>query len=155
MEMQKKSWLFVGIGAVALLLGAFYSVGFHHPDEHFQIIEFALQKMGRIHARELPWEFNEKMRPALQPILAIAGIRFCELLGWSSPFAIATFFRLVSVALSFFAMWNLYHLLKGEFASEVEGEVAGEVAIGNLQTKGQLKQKGANAFANDNSIFLD
>ena len=107
MGLPKNGWRFVGLGGLFLLLGTIFSVGYHHPDEHFQIIEFALQKLGRISDKELPWEFKEEMRPALQPILAMVGMNGCELIGISSPFTIAFFLRLVSAGFAFYGMLRL------------------------------------------------
>ncbi|WP_106831233.1 hypothetical protein [Parabacteroides pacaensis] len=44
---------------VIYFLIAIHSSGYYHPDEHFQIIEFAGLKAGWNQAADLPWE-NEK-----------------------------------------------------------------------------------------------
>ena len=107
----KFSWL----GCFFLFLGAVFSVGFHHPDEHFQIIEFALEKLGRFSGSELPWEFKAEMRPALQPFLAMFCIKGCETLGMSDPFIMALFLRLISAGLAFYAMFRLCNVLLAEY----------------------------------------
>ena len=43
--------------------------GYYHPDEFGQIVSFYLMKLGAIPADELPWEYEARMRPWLQPAL--------------------------------------------------------------------------------------
>ena len=50
------------ISILSLLISSIFSVGFFHPDEHYQILEFANYKMGNINPTQLPWEFHEKIR---------------------------------------------------------------------------------------------
>lgn len=49
---------------------AYKSTGFHQPDEHFQIIEFANYKLGETKASDLSWEYGAKIRPSFQPGVA-------------------------------------------------------------------------------------
>lgn len=42
-----------------------------HPDEHFQVLEFAWARAGLAPLDALPWEFEARIRPALQPTLAL------------------------------------------------------------------------------------
>lgn len=72
-----------------------------HPDEHFQILEFAWARAGRSPLADLPWEFPARIRPTLQPALAIAALRGLALLGVTSPYAWVLLLRLVSLALAF------------------------------------------------------
>jgi GPI mannosyltransferase 3 len=55
------------------VIAAICSIGYHHPDEHYQILEFANAFLGRTPYEVLPWEFAAKIRPWFQP-LAMAGI---------------------------------------------------------------------------------
>ncbi|HXK10591.1 MAG TPA: hypothetical protein VMT70_13155 [Vicinamibacteria bacterium] len=85
--------------AVALLLilvAAFRSEGFLHPDEHFQVLEFASAKLGRTPWSALPWEYRYAMRPWLQPALYALGARGLAALGVVDPFAWAFGFRVFS-----------------------------------------------------------
>jgi hypothetical protein len=78
-------WIF---SALIHLMAAFFSFGYHHPDEHYQILEFARHY---IHANtfgagelvplqsNLPWEFSAQIRPWLQPFLHVIGIKFAHL----------------------------------------------------------------------------
>ena len=46
----------MALGLLLILVAALRSEGFHHPDEHFQVLEFAGAKLGRTPWSALPWE---------------------------------------------------------------------------------------------------
>jgi phosphatidylinositol glycan class B len=92
------------LGALVLVVTAYFSTGFHHWDEHFQILEFAGYKLGITPAKDLPWEFAARIRPALQPLIVVLSHHLFGLFGSSDPFAITFFLRLLSAALSFTAI---------------------------------------------------
>lgn len=77
-------------------LTAWLHRGVPHPDEHYQILEFAWAKLGRAPFSSLPWEYAERIRPALQPAIAAALIRIFELAGRFNPFVVTFVLRLVS-----------------------------------------------------------
>ena len=57
-------------GCLFTLLFAFFSNEVYHPDEHFQILEYAHMKLfGTPVPAELPWEYVLMMRPGLQPMI--------------------------------------------------------------------------------------
>lgn len=60
-----------GFAAISLLyaLAAYFSSGFYHWDEYFQILEFTAYKWGKTSASDLPWEYEAGMRPWLQAAL--------------------------------------------------------------------------------------
>ncbi len=53
-------------------IAAAFSVGFSHPDEHFQVLEWASFKMGWTPADALPWEFKSQIRSWFHPGLVTA-----------------------------------------------------------------------------------
>lgn len=65
-EYEFKIKRFLIVSFLFYLIYAFFSDGFYHPDEYFQIIEFVNYKVGNISAQELPWEFETKIRPWFQ-----------------------------------------------------------------------------------------
>ena len=90
----KRSFLFwMGAALVLHLVAAWYSIGFLHYDEHFQILEFASAKLGWISKDTLPWEYGAKIRPALQPAMVCGLIRLFHL---QDPFLIAFWLRIIS-----------------------------------------------------------
>jgi len=68
-----RTLLLAGLGVY--ILTAFASQGYLQSDEHFQVLEFADYKLGVTPAADLPWEFQQQIRPALQPALAVGVIR--------------------------------------------------------------------------------
>ncbi len=73
-------------GFIVYAVAAWCSAGYHHPDEHFQILELANYKLGGTPAADLPWEFRERIRPGLQPGLAYTVISGLRALGVDNPF---------------------------------------------------------------------
>ena len=102
--------LFV-IGLAVYALTAWCSEGYHHPDEHFQVLEFAHYKLGRTPAADLPWEFAAQIRPGLQPMLAYGFIRAAETLGLSNPFTQVFLLRLLTGWLCLWAYFRWAHWL--------------------------------------------
>lgn len=93
------NWKYLGWSAAVLLFACWNSVGFHQGDEHFQLLEFAGYKAGIIAASDLAWEFDEQMRPALQPGIAYLAYRAFGLFGEVNPYWLAFFLRVVSASL--------------------------------------------------------
>jgi GPI mannosyltransferase 3 len=82
---------------------AWFSEGYHNPDEHFQILEFANYKLGRSAASELAWEFPAKIRPSVQPAIAYAVYRALDIFHMAGPFTVAFLLRLLTVIAAWFA----------------------------------------------------
>lgn len=103
---------------IPLLLTSYFSVGYAHPDEHFQILEFAQYKLGRIDPDILPWEFHAKIRCALQPSLVYVFVKLWERpFGSINPFYFTFFLRFLSAFLSFISIMLLFRAFKMEFRS--------------------------------------
>ncbi len=96
----------LSIGVILCVIAAWCTIGYHHPDEHFQIWEFAHYKLGRIPASELAWEFPAQMRPGLQPFMAYSVIRFFEWMGLPNPFIQVFFMRLVCGLAALWVYWK-------------------------------------------------
>lgn len=103
------------IGLVVYFIASIFSLGNHHPDEHFQILEFASHKLGLTSYSYLPWEFHFQMRPTLQPAMVIVLYRFLAIFGLNNPFFIAFLLRLVSALLSLYTIKLLVDLYLEEF----------------------------------------
>lgn len=104
----EKPWQIYLLSASALLILAYSSIGYYHPDEHFQILEFAAWKLNLTPPGELAWEFHYQMRPAIQPAIVVAIHHIFAFFGCKNPFTIAFFLRILSACLSFFSMWMIY-----------------------------------------------
>jgi len=103
------------LSAFILLLTAWFSLGFNHFDEHCQIVEFAGYKLGLTAKASLPWEFDCRMRPALQPFVVYIIYRGFSLAGISDPFFITFITRLIAAAISFTSALMLYKLFRESF----------------------------------------
>lgn len=96
-------------------LTSWFSVGSHHPDEHYQIIEFANYKLGNTPQSDLAWEYNETMRPGLQPFIAYWFIKLNYLIGITDPFIISFLLRLISAFFIWLVTCELILLLLPQF----------------------------------------
>ena len=95
------------------VLAAHTSFGFHHPDEHYQILEFANYWIGLVpNASHLPWEFGAQIRPWFQPILHGLVMKAALIVGHYNPFTLAEVFRLVYAALNLWCLVFLWQEFK-------------------------------------------
>ncbi len=106
-----KQWKTAIIGLVALLITAHYSLGFYQSDEHFQILEFAALKLGLTEVAALPWEYEAKMRPALQPLIAFGVHKFLGGNPWTVSFAL----RGLTALFYWFLVWGLARYVAKSF----------------------------------------
>jgi|GEM_PF-814065 len=99
-------------------VSAFVIVGWIHTDEHYQILEFANYKRGLIESKYLTWEFQDRIRPAIQPATAFVLLEFLDSIQISNPFSQTLILRLISVALFILCAYRLYLALKEDFRSK-------------------------------------
>lgn len=97
------------------LIAVFYSIGFHHYDEHFQILEFIAYELDKVPLQELSWEYEARVRPAIQPFFGLHVIHFFKKFGVSNPDIYALFFRFLSGLFSFVCGWVLYKTFQERF----------------------------------------
>jgi len=109
--------IFIG-GFIVFIITAIFSSGSYHPDEHFQILEFANYKLGNSPVSDLPWEFHEKIRPALQPTLAVGLLKLMGFIGIKNPFTCVLILRLLTAILSWVVLVKLSQLMAVNFKSE-------------------------------------
>ncbi|RYD74895.1 MAG: hypothetical protein EOP53_17445 [Sphingobacteriales bacterium] len=112
--MRRMIFLAVLVYAIA----AYFSVGYFHPDEHFQVLEFAGLKWGVNQKHDLAWEYREQMRPAFQPAIVVALYRFYGWFSEPNPFIIITFLRYVSAALSLGGILLFINTFKEKIGTE-------------------------------------
>ncbi len=99
-EPEYRPYLWAGLAII--MVTAWFSVGYNHPDEHFQILEFCNYKLGLSRSYDLPWEFDAKCRTAIQPFLAYCICKPFLALGCYNPFIAVFLLRLFS---GIFAWW--------------------------------------------------
>ncbi|WP_276134809.1 hypothetical protein [Polluticoccus soli] len=115
------------LGLFVNIITAFFSVGYHHPDEHFQVLEFAGYKLGNSTLSEIPWEYSAKCRAGLLPFITFCLAKFLSILHLYDPFAIALILRLVMVACT----WYVTVLLTREFLPEFTTRTGGLLYVGS------------------------
>jgi GPI mannosyltransferase 3 len=93
-------------GLALYSLTAWCSGGYFHPDEHFQLLEFASMKAGITPVGELPWEYPAHIRPGLQPMLAWAVLTGFRSMGVENPFFIAFVLRWMSALWCWCLFWK-------------------------------------------------
>jgi phosphatidylinositol glycan class B len=113
------------VGLVVFTITAYCSEGFYHPDEHFQLLEFANYKLGQTPAADLPWEFHQQIRPTLQPTIALAVFRVARATGITNPFTWALLLRLLSAWLAVWVLVRMSRCLAG-----VLGEPGARLLLG-------------------------
>lgn len=86
----------LAILAGVTIITAWFSNTFYFPDEHYQVLEFMGYRLGITPASELPWEFEARIRPWLQPLLYFLIARPLMALGLTDMFAITFVLRLVT-----------------------------------------------------------
>ena len=89
------------------VLTAWFNGGYFHPDEHWQILEFAWYRLGHEPASVLPWEFAARIRPAFQPWMAAGLITALQRVGAFTPFLAAFLLRLASALLGLWVSLSL------------------------------------------------
>lgn len=104
---QVFNWLFL----VLLVTTAYFSIGFFHGDEHFQLLEFANYLSGKTPVDHLAWEFNSQIRPSFQVWIAHFAIEGGGLVD-ANPFQIAFLLRLLTATLTFFVFRSWYRLTR-------------------------------------------
>lgn len=108
-------------GALAILvlghlLAAWTSFGFHQPDEHFQILEWANHFLGlNPDASLLRWEHAAMIRPWFQPLLHAAFMKPFVALGIHDPFTHAFLCRLLYGLANVWALWSLWRFFSKRY----------------------------------------
>ena len=80
-----------------LIVTAYQNQGYWHPDEHFQILEFANFKAGLTPESMLPWEFAAKIRPWTLPAATLVVLQTLRGLHIYSPVTQTFVLRLLTV----------------------------------------------------------
>ncbi len=99
-------------------VASYVMVGIIHADEHFQILEFANYKRGLLEAKHLPWEFEARLRPTIQPTLALIALETLDTLGLDDPNVQVFLLRLLSSIFFLFSSFVLFKSLETDFQSK-------------------------------------
>lgn len=100
-------------------ISAFFSDGFHHPDEQFQILEFAALKWGINQENDLAWEYHSQMRPAFQPAIVVALHHIFKVFTpVPNPFVMILLLRLLSAAFALGSILLFIQTFKDQLATK-------------------------------------
>lgn len=113
-DVHSKATGLVLSGVYILLVGltAINAVGYHHGDEHYQIIEFANYYLGNKEASSLPWEFHKQMRPSLQPLIVAFFMNLFDESDLANPYKFMVFMRMLTGFLGVFVYFRfIRHVL--------------------------------------------
>lgn len=110
--------LFVIISLVLHIWYAVSCVGYYHPDEHYQILEFATLKIpfSSSSVNDLPWEFGEKIRSSLQPYIVVALAKILFFFNIYSPFTTVVILQLFASICG----WWINVMLQSKVASTLK-----------------------------------
>ena len=81
------------IGFIVQLIYCITSVGYFHPDQHFQVIEFSSLQLNVPNAAGAVWELESSIRPTLQVYIFTAFRSLCHWFFIDNPFTILTVLR--------------------------------------------------------------
>lgn len=95
-EFKKDLIRYFAIGALFYVLAALVSVGFFHPDQHFQTLEFAHIKTNSTNEDHMVWEYYAHIRPWTQPYAYVAIIGGLKTIGVNNPFVHDAIIRLAT-----------------------------------------------------------
>ncbi len=99
--------VFLGGGIfIVYLITAIFSSGFHHYDEHYQILEFADFKLGLIDLKDVAWEYQARIRPSLQPAIALGVFKLLIACNIRDRFIWAFMLRLLTALLAIISINN-------------------------------------------------
>ena len=98
------TYTFLLLSVIIYGLTAVNSTGYHHPDEHFQIIEFAGLIDGWNYEFDLTWEYDAQIRPILQPMIALSVFKLLGLFGVNDPFHLMLGLRVLTAILALFCI---------------------------------------------------
>lgn len=101
---------------LAHVLAAIVSTGYHHADEHFQILEPLGWKLGFYGPQDLAWEFTEQIRPGLQIGLGYGIAKILLWLGVYNPFTLTATLRQLTGVLWWALTWAFYKKWSKEFS---------------------------------------
>ncbi len=117
MEIKPKYLYFA---VVIYLITAFFSLGHLHPDEYYQILEFAAYKLDLNSPHGLTWEFYDQIRPAFQAWLVVYLYKLIAIMAKPNPFFVAFLTRAIAGGLSLVAALLFISTFKEELQSKAK-----------------------------------
>jgi phosphatidylinositol glycan class B len=112
---DKKLQILLLAGCLIQLVTCIIQVGFYHPDQHFQIIEFSSFQLHKASGASHVWEMTDYIRSSLQVYCFSAYSIVCNFIKIHDPFLQLTILRIILGGFMF-ALFNgmaLYYFREG------------------------------------------
>lgn len=113
---QQYLYILTVIAFFVYLIISYTSVGYYHPDEHYQVLEFACYKLGKLKYEQLPWEYHYKIRSTFQPWIALGFMKTFGVIGLNNPYTIAFILRVLTASLSLYSIYRFMQIFSEEIA---------------------------------------
>jgi len=97
-------WLLL-IALLVQFVTCLTQIGYLHPDQHFQLIEFSSRQLGEPSGATRVWELTSHIRPTVQVYLFSGFVEMCRFGGIADPYIQLTILR-VLMGLAGFALFN-------------------------------------------------
>jgi phosphatidylinositol glycan class B len=99
------------VGLLVQFIFAITQVGFFHPDQHFQLIEFSSWQLGEPSGAASVWELKSQIRPTLQVYLFSGFVKTCHFFSIYDAYTQLTLLRIVFsiLALLVFNLIGIYY----------------------------------------------
>lgn len=97
-------WLLV-VSLLIQLVFCITQVGYFHPDQHFQLVEFSSWQLGEASGATSVWELTSHIRPTLQVYLFSGFIKLCHLCAVHDSYTQLTILRVI-FGLTGFILFN-------------------------------------------------
>ncbi|MBF0205593.1 MAG: hypothetical protein HQK53_01755 [Oligoflexia bacterium] len=109
----KERYILIFVLTVNIIM-AWNSVGFHHPDEHYVTLDYALKKMQMI-STPPSWEEVGRFRSWPLPLVFSFFIAIIKEIGVDNPFQIVTFLRFISSMVGLWSTLKFCQLFRSHF----------------------------------------
>lgn len=103
---SEAKWLMLA-GVALHAIVAWASVGWLHPDEYYQTLEFAGQRLGLVPKERLAWEYAAEMRPWMQPLAYAAVMMGGAFLGLGYSAYSMLLCRILSSLVGLVSAWGI------------------------------------------------
>jgi len=100
-QIENTIWAILFIAFITQMAMAIQSVGYFHPDQHFQIIEFAMNKLGIATDERQTWEFFNHVRPTLQVYIYLGYFKIMQFLHMDYAYTSDMVLRILISSLGF------------------------------------------------------
>lgn len=94
----------ISISLALYMTAAWKSAIYLHPDEYYQIVEFASYKMHITAPGQMAWEFGEKIRPAFQPMMCYVLFKTFNSVNITDHFTQLYLLRVISALFTLFSI---------------------------------------------------